>query len=82
MPFQDFGSRLSLCLTASVIAWPLMFSTAGMVYGIGLEPAPIVIASGIGDSMWAASYSLLMVLSRITAQPAVLITSTSRPCFL
>ena len=25
------GSRLSLCLMASVIAWPLMFSTAGMV---------------------------------------------------
>jgi hypothetical protein len=36
-------------------------------------------AIGIGDSMWAASYSLLTVLSRITAQPAVLITSTSRP---
>jgi hypothetical protein len=30
-PFQDFGSRLSLCFMASVIAWPLMFSTAGIV---------------------------------------------------
>jgi hypothetical protein len=39
-------------------------------------------ASGIGESMWAASYSLLMVLSRTTAQPAVLITSTFNPCLL
>ena len=39
----------------------------------------MVMASGIGDSMCAASYSLLMVLSRMTAQPAVLITSTLRP---
>jgi hypothetical protein len=31
MPFQDFGSRRSLCLTESVIACPLMFSTAGIV---------------------------------------------------
>jgi hypothetical protein len=30
-----------------------------------------VIAIGIGESMCAASYSLLMVLSRTTAQPAV-----------
>src|SRR5947199_4686710 len=59
-----------------------MFSTAGIVYGIGFEPAPSVIASGIGESIWAASYSLLSVLSRITAQPAVLITSTFRPCLL
>ena len=33
--------------------------------GPGSSPTPIVIASGIGESMWAASYSLLMVLSRI-----------------
>ena len=65
-----------------MIAWPLMFSIAGTVYGIAFEPTPSVIAIGIGDSMWAASYSLLMVLSRITAQPAVLITSTLRPCRL
>src|SRR5439155_339048 len=31
----------------------------------------MVMASGIGDSICAASYSLLMVLSRITAKPAV-----------
>jgi hypothetical protein len=49
---------------------------------MGLEPAPSVIASGMGESMWAASYSLLSVLSRITAQPAVLITSTFSPCLL
>ena len=55
---------------------------AGMVYGVGVEPTPSVIASGIGESMWAASYSLFSVLSRITAQPAVLITSTFSPCFV
>jgi hypothetical protein len=44
-----------------------------------LEPTPSVIASGIGESMWAASYSLFSVLSRTTAQPAVLMISTSRP---
>ncbi len=57
-----------------------MFSTAGIVYGIGFEPAPMVMAIGIGASMWAASYSLLSVLSRITAQPAVRTTFTLRPC--
>ena len=79
-PFQSFGSRLSLCLMASVIAWPLMFSIAGIVHGTGFEPTPSEIASGIGESMWAASYSLVSVLSRITAQPAVLTTSTFSPC--
>ena len=39
----------------------------------------MVMASGIGESMCAASYSLLMVLSRMTAQPAVLMTSTLSP---
>ena len=80
-PFHIFGSRLSLCFTASVMAWPLMFSTAGIVQGMGLEPAPTEIASGIGDSMCAASYSFASDLSRMTAQPAVFTTSTSRPCF-
>ena len=55
---------------------------AGTVNGIGCEPSPIVIATGIGASMCAASYSLFSVLSRITAQPAVLTTSTFRPCFV
>ena len=80
MPFQCFGSRLSLCLIASVMPWPLMFSIAGTANGTGCEPSPSEIASGIGDSMWAASYSLLMVLSRTTAQPAVFTTSTLSPC--
>ena len=35
----------------------------------GCEPTPSVMASGIGESMCAASYSLFSVLSRITAQP-------------
>ena len=65
MPFQSFGSRLSLCFMASVMPCPLMFSIAGTVKGIGLAPSPSEIASGIGASMCAASYSLLMVLSRI-----------------
>jgi hypothetical protein len=57
-----------------------MFSTAGIVYGIAFAPTPSVIASGIGESMCAASYSLLSVLSRMTAQPAVFTTSTLSPC--
>ncbi len=81
MPFQSFGSRLSLCFTASVMPCPLMFSIAGTANGMGCEPRPIVIASGIGESMCAASYSLFSVLSRITAQPAVFTTSTFSPCF-
>jgi hypothetical protein len=40
-----------------------------------------VIASGMGVSMCDASYSLLSDLSRATAQPAVLMTSTSSPYF-
>jgi len=39
----------------------------------------MVIASGIGASMCAASYSRFSVLSRITAQPAVRTTFTLRP---
>jgi hypothetical protein len=70
---------LSRCFIASVIAWPLMFSIAATCHGIGLEPAPMVIASGIGASMCAASYSPLIALSRITAQPAVRTTSALRP---
>ena len=80
MPFQSFGSRLSLCLIASVMPWPLMFSIAGTVNGTAFAPRPSEIAIGIGASMCAASYSLFSVLSRITAQPAVLTTSTLRPC--
>ena len=78
-PFQSRGSRLSLCLAASVIAWPLTFSMAATLHGIGFDPAPIEIASGIGDSMCEASYSPFSDLSRITAQPAVRTTSTFRP---
>jgi hypothetical protein len=69
-----------LCFIARVIAWPLMFSIAGIVHGTGFEPTPSEMASGIGESMCAASYSLASDLSRITAQPAVFTTSTSSPC--
>ena len=37
-PFQSLGSRRSLCLFASVIAWPLMFSIAATLHGIALDP--------------------------------------------
>ena len=57
------------------------FSIAGTAKGMALAPSPSEIAIGIGASMCEASYSLLMVLSRITAQPAVFTTSTLRPCF-
>ena len=63
------------------MAWRLMFSTAGMVHGFGLEPVPSEIASGIGVSMCVASCSPDSDLSRRTAQPAVLIASTSGPDF-
>src|SRR5260370_1052627 len=69
MPFQSFGSRLSLCLMASVMPWPLMFSIAGTVKGIGCAPRPSEVAIGIGARRCAAACSLLMVLWRITAQP-------------
>ncbi len=78
-PFHCFGSRLSLWSTCSTMAWPLMFSTAGMMNGSGVEPAPMVIARGMGVSICEASYSPARDLSRATAQPAVLVTVTSRP---
>ena len=79
-PFQFFGSRLSLCLSAMVMAWPLMFWMVATFIGVALEPRPIEMASGMGDKKCVASYSLLIILSRISAQPAVLVTSTFRPC--
>ena len=82
MPFHLLGSRLSLYLFARTIAWPLVFCMAGTVKGCAVEPVPMVIASGIGASRCEASYSPERHLSRATAQPAVLITSTSRPFFL
>ena len=81
-PFHSLGSFLSLCLFARTIACPLTFSTAGIVQGTLVEPAPSVIASGIGVSICDASYSPDNDLSRETAHPAVLITSTLRPHFL
>ena len=40
MPFQSFGSRLSLCLIASVMPCPLMFSIAGTANGNRLRAEP------------------------------------------
>jgi hypothetical protein len=81
-PFQFFGSRLFLCLLASVMAWPLMFWMVATFMGEALEPTPIEMAIGIGASMCVASYSLFSTLSRISAQPAVFTMLTLRPCFL
>ena len=81
-PFQFFGSRLSLCLRASVMAWPFTFWMVATFMGVALEPRPMEIASGMGLRKCVASYSLLIILSRISAQPAVLVTSTFRPCLL
>ena len=81
-PFQFFGSRLSLCLRASVMAWPFTFWMVATFMGVALEPRPMEIASGMGERKCVASYSLLIILSRISAHPAVLVTSTFRPCLL
>ncbi len=81
-PFHILGSRLSLCLLASVMAWPLVFWMVATFMGTGFEPTPMDIASGMGLRKWVASYSLLIILSRISAQPAVLTTSTFRPSLL
>ena len=75
-PFHCFGSRLSLCLRCSVMAWPLVFWMLATSIGIWVEPRPIEIASGMGDRKWLASCSLLSILSRISAQPAVLLSCT------
>jgi hypothetical protein len=65
-----------------VIAWPLTFSTAGMTYGTDWEPTPSEIARGIGESMWVASVSPLIEMSRIIAQLDALRTWALSPCFL
>jgi hypothetical protein len=64
------------------MAWPLMFWMVITLVGDGLEPTPIEMAIGIGASMCEASYSLFSTLSRISAQPAVLIMLTLSPSFL
>ena len=59
-----------------------IFAILGSVHGTGFEPTPSEMASGIGESMCEASYSLASDLSRISAQPAVFTSETSRPSFL
>ncbi|MCY1235907.1 hypothetical protein D9M72_485370 [compost metagenome] len=81
-PFQFFGSRLLLCLSARVMACPLMFWIVATFIGCGFEPSPMVIANGIGDRKCDASYSRFIILSRTSAQPAVFTTWTSSPCLL
>ena len=73
---------MSLCFMARVMAWPLMFCTVATFMGVALEPSPMLMAKGMGERKCEASYSLLIILSRTRAQPAVLVTSTFRPCLL
>ena len=63
-------------------ACPLVFWMVATFMGTGLEPTPSDMARGMGDRKCVASYSLLSILSRISAQPAVLTTSTFKPCCL
>jgi hypothetical protein len=80
-PFQSLGSRLSLCLTLRVMAWPLVFWMVATFIGVAVAPRPSEIAKGMGLRKCVASYSLLIILSRISAQPTVFTTSTFSPCF-
>ena len=80
-PFQFFGSRLVLCLLASTMAWPLMFWIVATFIGIAADPSPRLMATGIGLRKCVASYSLFMILSRISAQPAVFCSDTVSPCW-
>ena len=61
------------------MAWPLMFWIDATSTACLAEPRPSDIASGIGESMCEASYSLFCTLSRITAQPAVFCSVTLSP---
>ena len=81
-PFQALGSRLLLCLLASTMACPLMFWMVITLVGSEFDPTPMDRASGIGANMCEASYSLLITLSRISAQPAVFTMLTFRPSLL
>ncbi len=81
-PLNSAALLTALCLFASVIAWPLMFSTAGITYGTSCEPIPMLMLSGIGESMCVASLSLLMERSRIMAQLDAFTTWALSPYFL
>jgi hypothetical protein len=67
-------------LFASVIAWPFVFWMVATCIGCATEPSPSEIASGIGDRKCDASCSPFSILSRISAQPAVLFSVTFSPC--
>src|SRR6187399_1921675 len=67
----------------SEMAWPLRFSSHGMIIGFFGEPAsPIVLAIGIPISMCVAWMVPLERLSRIAAQFAPLVTVDAMPYFL
>src|SRR5213079_3034499 len=78
--FEKHGLNVEVVKTAG---WAVIRDkTLNKEYDAAHMLSPRVMASGIGESMWAASDSLLRVLSRSTAQPAVFTTSTLRPCLV
>ena len=79
-PFQLLGSRLSLCFKARVMAWPLIFSTAGMVNAIACGAKPKAHRNRHGRQHMRRIVFLAQRLSRMTAQPGVLTSSTFSPC--
>src|SRR5256885_2447094 len=64
------GDWSSDVCSSDLMAWPLMFWMVATFMGVALEPRPSDMARGMGLRKWVASYSLLMILSRISAQPA------------
>ena len=53
----------------------------GIPIGVAVLPRPRLMASGIGLRKCVASYSRFMILSRISAQPAVFCSDTVSPCW-
>jgi len=78
-PFHCLGSCRPLCFWCRTTALPLVFSIAATRMGVGVDPTPIEIASGMGRINCDASYSPLMSLSRTSAHEGVRASSTSRP---
>ena len=80
-PFHIAGSRFVLVLDGQRDGLPVGVLDRRHVHRRALLPTPRLIASGIGLRKCVASYSLLSILSRMRAQPAVFTTSTFSPCF-
>jgi len=70
-PFQALGSRRSLCFTCKVMALPFTFWTLDTKVSVAGAPKPSVMVSGSASTIWDASNSALISLSRTRAQPGV-----------